>query len=102
MNNDMSYKGLGLVLRGRTWRAQKRIRKTCIHAYPGNGPILWLNTGCTDKKAAASIARPWITELEAEFDRIEQDRGAQFLTTITDEEIARLCDQGERTYLTYL
>jgi hypothetical protein len=49
--------GLGLRLHGRTWWAQRRIRKSCIDAYPDGGPVLHLNTGRTDKKEAASVAR---------------------------------------------
>ena len=79
-----------MALHGRTWRAQKRIRKSCIDAYPDGRQVLYLNTRCADKKEAASVARQWIARLEAEFDRIEQGR-AQIRTTITDEEIARLC-----------
>jgi integrase len=91
MSNDMSYKGLGLRFHGRTWRAQKRIRKSCLDAYPDGGPVLYLNTGSADKKEAASVARQWIARLEADFDRIERNK-AQIRTAITDEEIKRLCD----------
>jgi hypothetical protein len=82
----MSYKGLGL--HGRAWRAQKRNRKSCIDAYPDGRQVLYLNTGFADKKEAASVARQWIAQVEAEFDRIEREKAQLRTTTINTPRFA--------------
>lgn len=83
-DKEMAYPP-GLSLHGNSWRITKRIPTELLPHYNGK-KHLRLNTGKSDKPAAASVAWQWHAEQEAEFDRLRKT-GCREKTSIAPADI---------------
>lgn len=90
---EMAYPP-GMELHGSKWRIKKRVpldlRKKYPQYYPS--PFKYLYTNESDKRKAASKAWPWITEVEAEFQRV-RDTGSPYLCLLSDELAAAIIQE---------